>query len=138
MRLLRVLGAAACLAALAVAWALLSGTGNDAQSPDQSIPVAEGAPAFCQQLAELPAGLNGAIQSAALGDPSPEDKVTVDRAITQLRDAAGNDTTPASLRTILNRSADVLDKVVAGQQITEREARTFSDLGEAVDQKCTG
>lgn len=125
-----------------VAVLVLAACGGGKPSDDQStvVAVADGAPAYCQQLASLPTGLPAAVGNAAAGKASDGDKSIIEATARQLDGALEDRTIPSSVRTTLAKAADQLDKLSKGHPLGGQEATTFNaifqDLGKAVEGTC--
>ncbi|GAB3660501.1 hypothetical protein GCM10027589_22250 [Actinocorallia lasiicapitis] len=94
-------------------------------------------PKFCKSLAKPPAGLRGAVGSGTRRGASASDKRVLKAAAKQLRTVARDKAAPA----VVGRSATWLDRLVSGRfkdSDVKKIASTFSDLGKAVNRKCSG
>jgi len=98
-----------------------------------SIPVADGAAAYCERLATLPEGLKSAVSNPK----SSDSKATIGRAVTQLQKEAVNKSVPKRLRTTLGTAAAALSKVRGGKQVSESEANSLLSLEEEVKKTCS-
>lgn len=127
------------LAALAVAAVASVSACSSSEDSSSSVKLRDGAPAYCQKLAELPSGLLDAVADAASGNLSDGDKATIAKAIAQLRDAA-DDKEAANLKPLLADAASSLDKLASGAQFGTDEVisfgTTFEKLGSAVNDAC--
>lgn len=124
-RLVATTVAAAAMLALSACSSHDSGSSN-------SIPVADGAAAYCKRLATLPDGLQDAV-----GDPaSSKNKAVIGRAATQLAKESKSKSVPTDLRTTLGTAAAALSKVQSGRQVTEAEAKSLLSLEKEVKDSC--
>lgn len=132
---------AACIV-VAIAFVTGCGSSDGGSKRDQSIPVATNAPDYCRRAATLPDGLRAATGNAASGSASQGDKETIRVAVQQLRGVADSSGVPATLRRQLNGGATLLNKLLIGKRLADREIKgfpvTLQKMGEAVGAACSG
>ena len=121
-------------AATAASVVLVLGGCSGGESDSSAIPVAEDAADYCKRLAMLPDGLQDAVRNPK----SSDSRITISRTAVHLGTEADNKSVPADLRRILRRASAVLDKVQAGKQVSEAEAKSLLSLEEEVKKACSG
>ncbi len=125
--------------AVTVSVAAVFGTaacGHASKSDPNTVPVANDAPGYCQQLAKVPAGLKDAVVKAVAGAASDADKTVISAAITQLTNAAKDSSAPADMRAELTGYAAVLGKLSAGKKLNTTDVKIIGQLGGMVNDKC--
>jgi hypothetical protein len=112
------------------------GSRSDSNQQQSTVPVAQNAPGYCQQLKQLPDGLATAVGNAAAGVASDDEKATIASASTQLKNAAKDKSAPADAKAVLTGAAAVLDKLSAGTKPTDADIQNFTKLEGTVN-ACT-
>lgn len=114
-----------------------SGCGSDL-APPSAAPGSAESPGYCRELVVIPSELEAAINNAAFGGASSGDKETLLEGAAQLRATAQDASVPADLSTALANTAASLEKMSAGEPLSEEDISSFGTLGEVVDQVCPG
>lgn len=125
---MRLIPCGAVASLLAVVALVVAGCGGSPRQQATSIPIAQDAPGYCQQLANLPDGLQTAVSNAAASSASSNDRAVIAKAVAQLRSAAADKTTPTDARAVLEQAARILDKLSKGKPVTDAEAQSFMSL----------
>ena len=112
------------------------GSSSDSNQQQSTVPVAQNAPAYCQQLKQLPDGLAVAVGDAAGSAASDDEKATIAKASAQLKNAAKDQSAPADAKAVLTSAAAVLDKLSAGTPLTDADTQNFTKL-EGTVHACT-